>query len=312
MRRHNWIACVHWTQRHSLVEEAASGLGPSLGGIHEKNKRCSLHADHDDRYPVVDGTYLTSDELELGRFAAPSDVAIITGVMRDDGGPFSAFSGGNASQALVEQGFEAAEILESNRFPIPQGPNATLSTFNLTARVATDAMFRCLGQSTAVVGSENGVFPMLYAYEFDRAYQISEWSPNPPTCDAPVTDAHPHGDTSKPYFKCHSGELYYVFGTLIRQGRHPRDQDDVPFSQYIVDTWSSFARTKDPNLNAAFLHARGFANSSATMEGSSPWRPVDGKKSSRLRVLDINVRNEGFREVEQCAVLDFPLDYYAQ
>lgn len=33
-----------------------------------------------------------------------------------------------------------------------------------------------------------------------------------------MTVDFPNGDTSKEYFKCHSGELYYVFGNILREG----------------------------------------------------------------------------------------------
>ncbi|KAF2787988.1 alpha/beta-hydrolase [Melanomma pulvis-pyrius CBS 109.77] len=261
------------------------------------------------RYPVVDGTYLTSKELPLYESAPAIDVALMTGIMRDDGGPFSKFSKTlNASQALTEQGFDSADILD--KFPVPKGSNATIDIFNLTARVTTDAEFRCLGQSTAFVGSK-GIFPVVYSYEFDRAYQIVEWNPNPPTCTAPITASYPYGDTSQPYFRCHSGELYYVFGTLIRQGQPPRDEDDIPFSQYIVDTWTAFGREKDPNPSLDFLTARGFTNTSAIVKKSNPWIPVQEGKAT-LRILDTGVRDETFKEVDQCIVLKFPLDYYSK
>ncbi|KAF2662683.1 cholinesterase [Lophiostoma macrostomum CBS 122681] len=263
------------------------------------------------RYVVVDGFYLTSNGLPLNASAPKSDVSVMIGVMRDDGGPFSAFSKStNASQALTEQGFDAADILGSKEFPIPQGSNKTLDVFNLTARVATDALFRCLDQSTAAVGSANTIFPVVYSYEFDRSYQISEWSPNPPTCEAPKTSERPYGDTRLPYFRCHSGDLYYVFGTLIRQGRTPRDVDDIPFSQYIVDTWTAFGRERNPNPKLDFLASRGFSNTSAKVENSEPWQPVKGN-SPTLRILDTHVKNENFRESAQCDVLHFPIHYYS-
>ena len=263
------------------------------------------------RYLVVDGTYLTSQELPLNQSAPAIDVALLTGIMRDDGGPFSKFSkSSNASQALTEQGFDAAAILGSNQFPYPQGSNTTITIFNLTARVTTDAEFRCLGQSTALSGAENGVFPVVYSYEFDRAYQIVEWNPNPPTCTAPITPSQPYGDTNQPYFRCHSGELYYVFGTLVRQGQPPRDEEDIPFSQYIVDSWTSFAREKNPTPNQAFLTARGFTNTTTTVKESSVWAPIQGGTPT-LRILNTKPRNEGYREIEQCNVLKLPLDYYS-
>jgi hypothetical protein len=235
----------------------------------------------------------------------------MTGVMRDDGGPFSKFSTSrNASQALTEQGFNSADILGSKEFPLPQGGNLTIDIFNLTSRVATDAMFRCLGESTVAAASQNEVFPAVYSYEFDRAYQISEWSPNPPTCEAPSTSERPYGDTRLPYFKCHSGELYYVFGTLLRQNRARRDEDDIPFSQYVVDTWTAFAREKDPNPKADFLYARDFTNTSTAVERSTAWKPVNAAKPLS-RILDLKVKDEEFREIAQCNVLGYPLDYYS-
>jgi carboxylesterase type B len=251
------------------------------------------------------------EELPLNKSAPSMDVALMTGIMRDDGGPFSKFSkSSNASQALKEQGFDSANILGSNKFPCPQGTNTTINIFNLTSRVTTDAEFRCLGQATAVASALNGVFPVVYSYEFNRAYQIVEWNPNPPTCTAPITASHPYGDTSQPYFRCHSGELYYVFGTLVRQGQPPRDEDDIPFSQYIVDTWTAFARERDPNPSLDFLAARGFTNTSKLVKNAGLWKTVRSENST-LRILEMDVRDEAFKEVEQCDVLKFPLNYYS-
>ncbi|KAF2475679.1 alpha/beta-hydrolase [Lindgomyces ingoldianus] len=259
---------------------------------------------------LVDGTYLTSNELLLNRSASFQNIPVMIGVMRDDGDPFSSFSTSSSpSQALSEQGFNATAILGSNAFAVPEGNNTRYNIFNLTSRVTTDAAFRCLAQSTAVAAVKNYVFAPVYSYEFHRGYQISEWSPNPPTCEAPITAARPYGDTAQEYFKCHSGELYYVFGTLVRQGRPPRDDSDIPFSQYVVDTWTAFARNHNPNPSLDFLAARGFTNTSTAVSESGSWEPVKAEKPM-VRILDKNVREEGFRELEQCAVLGYPLKYY--
>lgn len=262
--------------------------------------------------PVVDGTYLTTDTLLLDGSGPSLDVAIMTGVMHDDGDPFSSFSKStNASQTLIEQGYDATAILGSNQFPLPRTGNATLDIFNLTARVATDAEFRCLSQSTAFSAANNNVFPVLYSYEIDRSLQLVEWSPNPPTCEAPQTANYPLGDPGLPYFKCHSGELYYVFGTAIRQGRQPRDDHDIPFSQYLLDSWTAFGRTKDPNPALDFLHARGFTNTSATVRKTDRWRPITAD-SMKLRIFNVEPRDEDLREVGQCRILGFPLEYYSK
>lgn len=263
------------------------------------------------RYPAVDGVYLTSDHLGLDESAPKTDVALMLGSMRDDGSPFSKFSSsGNASQALKEQGFDAAKMLASKKFPMPQSGNVTRDIFNLTSRVATDAMFRCTGQATTWAGVKNEIFPVVYNYEIDRGYQISEWSPNFPACETPGSDERPLGDTRLPYMRCHSGELYSVFGTLIRQGRKPRDQDDIPFSQFLVDTWSAFARGKNPTPDPAFLAARGYTNTSATLEKATQWKPF-GPSKPAIRVLDVEPQDESLRDVEQCNTLGFPLNYYS-
>jgi carboxylesterase type B len=260
--------------------------------------------------PVVDGTYLTSSELLLDGSGPSLDVALITGVMHDDGGPFTSFSKGlNASQTLTDQGYNANAILGSGLFPVPQSGNVTLDIFNLTARVATDVSFRCPTQATVFSAIKSKVFPVVYSYEIDRGFQLTTWSPNPPTCEAPKTAEHPLGDPSLPYWKCHSGELYYEFGTAIREGRQPRDQDDIPFSQYLMDTWTAFGRTKNPNPDLEFLQARGFTNTSAVVKKVAPWKPTSARES-KLRVLDVRPRDEGFREVKQCEVLELPTDYY--
>ncbi|KAF2824275.1 alpha/beta-hydrolase [Ophiobolus disseminans] len=261
-------------------------------------------------FPVVDGTFLPTSSLPLGPSAPKLRVSVLLGNMRDDGSPFTSYpTSPNISAVLSAQGFPASAILSSSAFPIPSNPNSTLAIFNLTSRIATDAMFRCLGQSTAYTAAKNNVFKKVYAYEFDRAYQIAEWSPNPPACEAPVTPGHPFGDPDAPFYKCHSGELYSVFGTTVSQGRTPRDQDDIPFSQYIVDTWSAFARTGNPVPDARFLKARGFTNTSRYVREAGPWNEVSETKSP-VRVLDTVVRNSAWREAEQCNVLGQGLEYY--
>jgi hypothetical protein len=79
--------------------------------------------------------------------------------------------------------------------------NSTLNVFNVTARVTTDVMFRCLDQAGAVSAVKYSVFPKLWFYQFDRSYQTPGWDPNAPVCDAPKDATHPNGDPSKPYFQ---------------------------------------------------------------------------------------------------------------
>lgn len=260
--------------------------------------------------PVVDGEYLTTSQLRLNGSGPALDIPIMTGIMHDDGDPFISIpTSPNVSLALTSQGYNASALISSNLFPLPQSSNATLDVFNLTSRVSTDALFRCVAESTISTATKNCVFPVVYSYEIDRSWQLIEYSPNPPTCEAPKTPEHPLGDTNLPYYKCHSGELYYVFGTGIRQGRPPRDQEDIPFSQYLLDSWTAFGRTADPNPEKSFLKARGYTNTSAVVERVEPWKPTSAKHL-KSRILNVEPREEEFRELAQCKLLGLPLDYY--
>lgn len=100
-----------------------------------------------------------------------------------------------------------------------------------------------------------------------------------------------------------------VFGTTLRLGKPQRDAKDIPFSQYIVDTWTAFARTGTPTPDAKFLAARGFVNTTKYVEDAGEWKTVD-KTSTPVRVLDTKVRDEPWREEKQCDVLGVPLTYY--
>ena len=261
-------------------------------------------------YPVIDGSFLPTSGLALGPTAPKLPIPILSGIMHDDGSPFTSYpTTTNLTTLLTSQGFPASAIISSPYFPVPPNPNTTLSLFNLTSRIATDGLFRCLAQSTSYTAATNAIFPAVYHYEFDRSYQIKEWSPNPPACEAPRTPARPLGDPDAPYYKCHSGELYAVFGTTIPQGKMPRDDEDIPFSQYVLDSWTAFARTGAPNAEPGFLEARGFVNTTAVVARSGRWEKL-GKGEQRIRVLAKNVVDEGFRETGACEVLGLGKGYY--
>ncbi|KAF2847030.1 alpha/beta-hydrolase [Plenodomus tracheiphilus IPT5] len=262
-------------------------------------------------YPVVSAPFLPTSSLSLTPAAPRIPIPILAGIMHDDGSPFTAYTNTtNLSAILTAQSYPASAILSSGLFPLPQDSNTTAAIFNTTSRIATDAQFRCLAQSTAYTAVQNKIFSEYYTYEFTRSYQISDWSPNPPACEAPPSPIHPLGDPDSPaYYRCHSGELYAVFGTTVSQGSLPRDERDIPFSQYVIDTWTAFARTGTPNAEKGFWESRGFVNSTGFAREAGMWRAL-GQGEKRVRVLGTEVRDGGFREVEQCEVLGLGLEYY--
>ncbi|KAH6672076.1 cholinesterase [Halenospora varia] len=268
------------------------------------------------RYIVVDGTYITTPGLDLTAKArgSLSDVHLLQGLMRDDGGAISTYiQTTDVTQAMNSNGFNTSVVTQSNLFPVPQGANATLNVFNVTARVATDTIFRCSEQAAANAGELNSVFaPNQYFYEFNRSYQTVGWNPNAPVCQAPKTPSHPNGDPEQEYFKCHSGELYYVFGNILRMGNPFRDDNDLPFSQFALDSWTSFARTYNPNPDPAFLKARGYTNTTLHIERAGQWPPLSKNAQGQYMMQELQWPSTrvAFRDVEQCAALGWPLDLY--
>ncbi|CZR68152.1 probable cholinesterase [Phialocephala subalpina] len=265
------------------------------------------------RYLVVDGTYLTSSELLLNGSANPAlrGVHIMEGLMRDDGAAIISYvQTTNLTTSLDSDGFNATSIIPSSLFPQPSSTNTSLDVFNVTSRVGTDTIFRCIDQAAAYSAELYEVFaPDQYFYEFNRSYQTPGFDPNAPVCDAPKTTEYPLGDPNQEYFKCHSGELYYVFGTLWYNGLPLRDWNDLSFSQFILDSWASFARSHNPNPDPGLLKARGYTNTTMEIETAGLWQPV--KKGAEMRELEWRSKQVAFRDVEQCAALGWPLTYYS-
>ena len=267
------------------------------------------------RFLVVDGTYLVTDELKLTGKGPAAHVPVLMGFMRDDGAAFITYPKPNdtVNSFLVENGFNLSTISTLSVFPEPHGANQTLNVFNVSALVSTDSQFRCLDEATAYSAVRHDVFSEVYFYEFNRSYQLSFYSPNAPVCQAPVEFGFPSGNPSAEYFKCHSGELYYVFGNIVFNGLPLRDQYDVPMEQFTVDTWSAFARTFNPNPDLAYLEARGFTNTTMEIRKSgSPWTPVT-TDSLALRLMEYPSMQEPFGIYDgqtECRALGFGIDYY--
>lgn len=260
----------------------------------------------DVRFLVVDGTYLTSRELPLDK-GKRYPVNLMMGITRDDGAPFVSYpQTTNRTEYLASVDLPNVPL---KLFPQPNTGNGTRDVFWGASRIATDGIFRCADQATAFAGLSNNRFDKVYYYEFDRTYQPGGW-PELDLCNAPRSAKFPHGDPSKDYLRCHSGELYYVFGNLHRQGLPMRDDGDLPFEQFVTDSFVSFIRTGDPNPDEAYLRAKGYTETLKQLKISGTWKPsVKGRYS--LRVFDYpKSRMEPFRDIQQCEALGLGLGYY--
>lgn len=270
------------------------------------------------RYLVQDGTYLVRENLAVNGQGPAANVPVMTGFMRDDGASFITFPKAtidSISAELGPQGF--TDVLSPDilaLYPIQSGNNQSLQLYNASSAIATDTEFRCLDEATAYSAVKNNVWPKAYVFTFNRTY--GGYDPNPPVCQAPIDEQHPYGNPNAEYFKCHSGELQYVFGGLGYTGQPDRDGFDIPLSQMTVDRWTAFARNFDPNPDQAFLDARGFTNTTIEMSQSgSDWQPIDITNPDELSLrvfqwpsyqapLDI------FSSTEKCEAFGFGIDFY--
>ena len=142
--------------------------------------------------------------------------------------------------------------------------------------------------------------------EFNRTYQEPDYNTTG-VCGAPVTVTHPYGNPELEYFKCHAGELLISFGTFSRSRYAEKDAHDIPFSQLVVDYWTSFASNLDPNPNLDYLRARGYWKLLASIDASGPRQPVDATKPE-LMLLQPQSTMSSFLDEAQCAVLGQPFD----
>ncbi|TFK32362.1 Alpha/Beta hydrolase protein [Crucibulum laeve] len=269
-----------------------------------------INAPNAPRYIVVDGKFITTNQLEVDGSGPAAPAHVIFGWMRDDGSDFiGSFpsAGTTTSQSLVASGLNstiASLAAASPLFPLPNGANQTMNIYNQTSRIGTDGQFRCVDQATLIAAAKHKVFPSIYAYQFDRSY--GGFEPIPGTCDPAATAEFPNGDPKLPYFRCHSGELFYMFGTLGQSTAPFRDWDDLVLSQVGVDTWASFARTFNPNPSPEFLAARGYTNTTQILRQAGLWPQVTPGNKTPLRIIDAPFSNSAWLEQAQCDLLGFP------
>lgn len=282
---------------------------------------------------VIDGTYLTYRELVVNQTAAShaTGVAVMVGVNRDESAIDIAADAYPAANDSLAAYFDAQV---SRRMPMPDNASsilglekvANVSIFagrnvssaasgltpaqilSTTARIATDAVFTCYGLAKSYSAAKHGAWNSTYFFSFNRTYSQATGYTRP-WCQAPKTVARPDGDPDADYLKCHAGEQMVVFGTERRGGFPDRDGFDVPFMQLVIDYWTAFARTGDPNPQRAYLEARGHTHTLEQTSKTGQWDKVDAANPT-MRLLQWNGGQVPFAEGHVCSALGAPLDVF--
>ncbi|TKA82779.1 hypothetical protein B0A55_01786 [Friedmanniomyces simplex] len=314
---------INQTTNPILNATGCASSSDQLACLQAYNATALINLQPNFNYPVVDGTYLLSTYIDLNASAAgkvSSRVPVISSTNRDEAGVLVPLpSSSNYTAAIYELAASqpqdtpnvTAILANPSAFPIGTGPSLNNTPinqiFNTTARIYTDTDFHCSDEYTALAAVQNGVWPQVWYGEFNRTYQEPGYNMNN-VCQAPITPSHPYGDPELEYFKCHAGDLPNTFGTFAFTGYPERDEHDIPFSQLIVDYWTSFARTLDPNPEMGYLLARGYWSTINQIAVSGAWESVNVSRPAQME-LQWNSAMRPFPEALQCGILGQPLDY---
>ncbi|KAE9405290.1 alpha/beta-hydrolase [Gymnopus androsaceus JB14] len=202
---------------------------------------------------IIDGVYAVApavEQMSLGPSAVNS-VPFLLGFMPEEGQSLLnltiAPNDTNFTQDLITAvgASVAQDVLQSGLWTVTDD----FTVYNATINAYTDWQLTCPAESMIAAASGSGAFPAMYVYTMQHAYALSFFDPYG-LCTFPVGDL-------QPYYRCHSGDLYEVFGTYYIFDQPVRIPEDISHTALIQDLWTSFARTGNPNPDQADLAARG-------------------------------------------------------
>ena len=256
------------------------------------------------RYVVQDGTYVDTPELVLtGPNPKTARVDVVFGGAANDGASFSTFPTApiaNESQGIQEAlGISAAfaeDIINSGLFPYYDTGHPASDSFNVSQRVVTDNMFRCVDQATVYAGGHTGAFRSAYYYRNDRT--LGGYNPN--NLPGPA-----NGDPNQPYYRLHGGDVAAYFGWQTPY----RDAADLYYQQVVLGYYGAFIRTGVPVPPASLLAVRGYSTVAQALQESGPWQKITSQDGP-VHLFDFPGSNTNFIDTEQCAFLNYSITYY--
>ncbi|PSR82744.1 carboxylesterase [Coniella lustricola] len=209
---------------------------------------------------------------------------------------------------LVEAGeikqTQADAVLASGLWVITNGSisNATHGgatsypdAYNASVYVTTDAIISCYGASYASIGAASFAFESQWVYQHQRGYALSYYDFYD-LCTFPV------GKPEIPYYRCHSSDLYEVFGTYYIFDQPVRVPEDIYYTNAIQDMWTSFARTANPNVNQKYLTVRGYTTTQAFFEQWS-WPSFHAYAPEVAAIQYPQPWTRGLPEQRQCEII---------
>ncbi|EPS45510.1 hypothetical protein H072_506 [Dactylellina haptotyla CBS 200.50] len=264
------------------------------------------------RYPVQDGYFINTERLDvMNNNGSTAHVDIMFGVSQDEGSSLITYPGSPVTSlsegiqvSLGINAENAQKVIDSGLFPYYDTGDITWDSFNVSARIATDLQFRCATQAMTYAGAVSDAFKSAHAYQMRRTYQ--GYDPNGLGGPA-VTLGYPYGNPNLPYFRVHSSEMPNCFGNL----EPLRDANDLYTIQLSSGYWAEFIKTGTPNPPTRYLKNRGYDKTLEAVEKTGRWPEVRSKKGP-LMLIDYPAQLSDYVDLEQCAWLGYPVDYYLQ
>ncbi|KIK54216.1 hypothetical protein GYMLUDRAFT_48881 [Collybiopsis luxurians FD-317 M1] len=202
---------------------------------------------------IIDGVYAVDSavhQMSLGPNTVNS-VPFLLGFMPEEGQSLLetaiAPTDKNFTKDLVTAigSAKAKAVLGSGLWTISED----FTVYNATINAYTDSHLTCPAETMISSASGSNAFPALYVYTMQHAYGLSYFDPYG-LCTFPTGQI-------QPYYRCHSGDLYQVFGTYYLFDQPIRIPQDVFYTALVQDLWTAFARTGNPNPDQVDLAARG-------------------------------------------------------
>ncbi|TRM56458.1 Alpha/Beta hydrolase protein [Schizophyllum amplum] len=247
-----------------------------------------------------DGVYRTGTSIERAAMgpSGVNSVPYMAGFLPDEGQSLLGeaiapnATDFNASLVRVVGADLAKTVIESGLWQISD----KFTPYNATINVYTNNRLTCHAEEFIAAAATSGAFPSLHVYNMHWAYALSYYDPYN-LCTFPV------GEPDTPYYMCHSGDLYEVFGTYYFFDQPVRTPEDIYHTLLVQDMLGAFARTGDPNPDPAYLSVRGYES---TLKAMERWRwpeyTQDEQRVAALRYSKLG-EEDGLPDRARCSVL---------
>lgn len=265
------------------------------------------------RYVVQDGSIVVTPRLEVTkRSKNTAHVPVMFGIITNDGASFNRYNKTCttkvdclAADTSISTEW-AKKVIASGLFPYYSTGDVAADSFNVSQRIVTDTMFRCVDQAGIYAAAKSNAFSKAYYYEAVRGYKAPSYNPNGVDITGPVMPGYPYGNPNLPHYKVHGGDTNNVFGALSPL----RDEGDLKTTRLGMAYYGAFIRSKgDPNPEGWYLKAREYGDVVKAVRETGRWEEVKGERGP-VAFVDYPTRFGGFVDVPQCKWLNYSLEYY--